>query len=116
MRPSKKVYLLNIAKSASLRATCADAKVGCVIATLDGHVLAVGYNGSAHGDRHCRTKNGKCIENNEFHRVIHSEANCIAHAAKHGIRLKGSIAYITHKPCAKCQTLLKQAGIKKWIV
>jgi dCMP deaminase len=114
---TKKEYLFNIARNASLRATCPDLKVGCVIATADYHVLSIGYNGSAHGQKHCRIKNGKCAENGPFHRVIHAEANAIAHAAKHGIRLDGSTAYITTKPCNKCKTLLKQAGIKqiKWI-
>ena len=114
---TKHQYLMNIARSASLRATCPDLRVGCVIATKDYHVLSVGYNGVAHGEPHCRIKNGKCSENGPNHRVIHAEANAIAHAAKHGIRLDGSIAYITTKPCNKCRTLLKQSGIVKikWI-
>ena len=106
-------YLMSIAKTASERATCPDLHVGCVIATEDGHVLSIGYNGVAHGEKHCLTKDGKCLENGPNHRVIHAEANAVAHAAKEGIRLKNSLAYITVKPCEKCRTLLKQSGIKK---
>ncbi len=112
-RLTKHEYLLNMAKAASLRATCPDMKVGCVIATEDGHVLSIGYNGSTHGSRHCRVKNGKCLDNGPNHLVVHAEANAIAHAAKQGVRLSGSTAYITAKPCSKCKVLLKQAGIIK---
>jgi dCMP deaminase len=108
---TKSEYLFNIAKNASLRATCPDLKVGCVIATKDYHILSIGYNGTAHGEKHCQVKNGKCAENGLLHRVIHAEANAVAHAAKHGIRLDGSVAYITTKPCEKCKILLKQSGI-----
>jgi dCMP deaminase len=114
-RPNIHEYLMNIAVSASLRATCPALHVGCVIATQDGHVLSIGYNGVAHGEKHCRTKEGQCLENGPFHRVVHAEQNAVAHAAKRGIRLENSIAYITAEPCGKCKTLLKQSGVE-WIV
>ena len=103
---------MNIAKSASLRASCPDLKVGCVLATKDGHVLSIGYNGSATGEPHCIIgKDGHCLENGINHRVVHAEQNAVAHAARHGIRLDGSVAYVTTKPCEKCRILLKQSGI-----
>lgn len=104
---------MNIARSASMRATCPDMHVGCVIATQDGHVLSIGYNGAAHGEKHCLTSiDGlKCLENSVNHRVVHAEQNAVAHAARHGIKLDGSIAYVTARPCEKCRILLKQSGI-----
>lgn len=112
-RPSLEEYLLDVAKVVSRRSTCPDMQVGCVIATVDGYILATGYNGSPKGWDHCREYNGKCMDNNIDHAVVHAEANAIAMAARQGISLNGSIAYITYKPCLKCQMLLVQAGIMK---
>ncbi len=111
MRLSKNKYLMNIAQVASTRSTCPDLHVACVIATQDGHVLSIGYNGASHGSKHCRVKNGKCLDNGPFHAVIHAEINAICHAAKYGIPLANSVAFITEQPCLKCKLALKQAGI-----
>ena len=110
---NKREYLLNLAKAVSLRATCPDLKVGCVIASKDFHVLTTGYNGVPHGHSHCRARNGRCLENGPSHRAMHAEQNCIAYAARKGIALEGSVAYLTHKPCQKCRILMEQAGIRK---
>ena len=104
---------MSIAQVASTRSTCPDLHVACVIATKDGHVLSIGYNGAAHGEKHCVTSSDglRCLENGINHRVVHAEQNAVAHAARHGIRLDGSVAYVTAKPCEKCRILLKQSGI-----
>ena len=115
-RMLKDHYLLELAKSAAARSTCPDLQVGCIIATEDGHALSMGYNGRAHGEKHCRVgADGKCLDNGPDHNVVHAEVNAVCHAAKHGIRLDGAVAYVTHKPCARCAAVLKQAGIKKVI-
>ena len=115
-RLSKENYLMDIAEAVAVRATCPDLKVGTVIATLDGHILSTGYNGVAKNELHCKIKNGKCLENDSNHRVVHSEVNAICQAARFGIKLDGCIAYITHEPCIKCKAILKQAGIIKLII
>lgn len=115
-RLSKHEYLMNIAKAAAIRSTCPDLRVACVIATRDGHVLSIGYNGSVHGSEHCRVKNGKCLDNGSMHAVIHAEINALCHATKYGIPLANSVAFITKQPCLKCEMALKQAGIKRVIV
>lgn len=112
----KHEYLMQIAEKAASRATCPDLKVGCVIATLDGHVLSMGYNGTAHGEKHCRQYHKMCLENGPFHRAVHAEANAVAHAAKKGIALEKTIAYVTTEPCGKCKTLLKQAGVEQLVI
>ena len=110
-RPTKEEYLLEIAKVVAQRSTCPDLQVGCVIATPEGHILATGYNGSPKGWPHCRENNGKCLENDTGHRVVHAEANSVAMAARYGVCLNGAIAYVTHEPCLKCEMLLIQAGV-----
>ena len=44
--------------------------------------------------------------------MIHAEGNAVAHAARHGVKLKGATAYVTHMCCKNCADLLIQAGIK----
>lgn len=50
---------------------------------------------------------GHCV------RVIHSEANAIAQAAKLGHSVDGASIYCTHLPCWNCYKLLVSAGIKE---
>lgn len=45
--------------------------------------------------------------------VIHSEANCIAQAARDGVSLKGASIYVTTFPCPMCAKLIATSGIKK---
>ncbi len=96
------------------RSTCPDLAVGCVVATGDGHALSSGYNGAPRGIPHCtKLDDGKCRENwvGRVHLVVHAEANAVAQAARMGISLKGTTAYVTHHPCLKCVMLLGQAGV-----
>lgn len=107
----KEEYLLAISKTVSLRGTCPDLQVGCVIATRDGFILSTGYNGTPRGEDHCRVWDDRCMENDDRHRVVHAEANAVANAARNGTKLLDSTAYVTHDPCIKCRALLKQAGV-----
>ncbi len=45
--------------------------------------------------------------------AIHSEANCIAQAAKDGKSLSGASLYVTTFPCPACAKLIAISGIKK---
>lgn len=45
--------------------------------------------------------------------AVHSEAKCIAEAAKDGKSLKGSSIYVTTFPCPNCAKLIALSGIKK---
>lgn len=112
---SKDAWLMEIARVVRLRATCPDMKVGCVVATPDGHVLSTGYNGVPRGEEHCKVApDGRCMENGpayQDHRVIHAEQNAIIQAAREGVRIKGAVAYVTEEPCLKCFNMLKQVGI-----
>lgn len=110
---TKDEYLMGIAEAVASAATCPDLKVGCVIVTEDNHILSTGYNGTPHGEKHCRVENDVCQENGPDHRVVHAEQNAIAQAAKEGVRLRGATLYVTYAPCNKCRALIKQAGIAK---
>lgn len=44
--------------------------------------------------------------------AVHAEANAIAFAARHGIRLEDSQMYTTCSPCVPCAKLIINAGIR----
>ena len=45
--------------------------------------------------------------------ICHAEENAIMHAARIGVSVKGSTAYVTWPPCTRCARSLIQAGIKE---
>lgn len=100
------------------RSVCPGGITGCVIATSDGRILAVGYNGPMHGaDDDLK----RCVRDDldlhggfgyEVCPCVHAEANAVAHAARHGVRLSGAVAYTTRIPCGTCARLLWQAGVE----
>jgi|GEM_PF-823894 len=114
MRPTIDTYLMQIAEMAAARSTCSSrAKVGAVIASQDGRILSVGYNGVPKGMPHCddigcqRGPDGKHLW------LVHAEENAIVGAALAGVAIKRSWLYCTHLPCSHCAALIIQAGIFK---
>ncbi len=47
--------------------------------------------------------------------ICHAEENAIMHAARIGISLKGTTAYVTWPPCSRCTRSLIQAGVSEVI-
>jgi len=109
MRSDWHQYFMNIAFTVSARATCPRRSVGCVI-VRDRCILATGYNGSLSGMRHC-TDGGCMIIDAHCIQTMHAELNAIAQAAKQGVSLKDSTAYVTTRPCFNCFKGLVAAGI-----
>lgn len=119
MRPDWNNYFMLMAKIVALRSTCNARKVGCVI-VKDKQILSTGYNGSVPGHVHCSDKGkGFCFRkdktqpaNYDFCIASHAEANAVSQAAKHGISLNGSTAYVTYSPCLTCMKTLLTAGVR----
>lgn len=102
---------MNIAQEVATRSTCDRKHVGSVI-VRGKTILSTGYNGSIRGQGHCddighEMDHGHCV------RTVHAEANAIAHAARHGIRIGDSEIYVTASPCYSCFKLIANAGIRK---
>ena len=87
---------------------------GCVL-VKDKYVLSTGYNGSLPGLAHCEDA-GCLIVDNHCVRTNHAEMNALAQAARHGISLNGSTAYITNMPCTTCAKALLAAGIVRIVI
>jgi dCMP deaminase len=118
-RPPRERVLMESAKLWALRSTCSRAQVGAVIAR-DGRILSTGYNGAPAGLSHCAHPDqeagagllGSTQGIQEGCRAsVHAEANAIAYAARHGIRLEGASLFTTLSPCVECAKLVINAGI-----
>ena len=84
-------------------------KVGCVVVGGDREIRSTGFNGFPRGisdDMDRLTDREK-----KYPLICHAEENAIMHAARIGVSLKGSTAYVTWPPCSRCARSLIQAGI-----
>jgi dCMP deaminase len=81
----------------------------------DRYVLSTGYNGSLPGASHCEDV-GCLVVDNHCVRTNHAEMNAISQAARHGVSLDGSTAYVTNMPCTTCAKALVAAGIRRVVV
>lgn len=100
-------YFMSLAILASARSSCERLHVGCVI-VKDNRVVSMGYNGFLSGAPH-----ESIVMNNHEQATVHAEQNAICDAAKRGVALEGSVAYVTHYPCVICTKLLVSSGIEK---
>lgn len=103
----------------STRSSCMRRTVGAIAVAPDTHaVLSMGYNGTPRGMKNC--DEGGCPRcasdappNTGYDRClcVHAEQNVVALAAMNGVRLAGSLVYVTLRPCTPCLRLLIQAGV-----
>ena len=115
-----RVYM-DMAYEQAEKSTCLRAKVGAVI-VKNGKVVAQGYNNVVGGIRDCVDVG--CIRDilkipsgtrREVCRAICAEQLAISEAARNGIEIDGSTAYITTYPCHICAKLLVSSGINEII-
>jgi dCMP deaminase len=86
-------------------------KVGCVVVGEDREIRSTGFNGFPRGisdDIERLTDRSK-----KYPLICHAEENAIMHAARIGISLKGSTAFVTWPPCSRCARSLIQAGVQE---
>ena len=85
-------------------------KAGQIIASGHNKHLPSDYTLSTYGDPRSNVDAGQRLD---ISTAIHSEVGIIARAAKQGLSLDGTSAYVTTFPCPNCARLLAEAGIKK---
>ena len=100
-------YFMKAATLASVRSPCDRLKVGCVI-VKNNRLISMGYNGFLAGTDH-----RSIIRWGHEQATIHAEINAITDAAKRGVSIDDSVAYITHYPCINCFKALASSGVKK---
>ena len=88
-------------------------KVGCVVVAEDREIRSTGFNGFPRG---IEDDEERLLDREQKYPLIcHAEENAIMHAARIGVSLKGSTAYVTWPPCSRCARSLIQSGIKEII-
>lgn len=101
------------------KSICLRAHVGAVF-VKNNKIIAQGYNNVVGGIRPCLEQG--CLRNElkipsgerrEVCRSICAEQLAISEAARNGIEIDGSTAYITTFPCHICAKLLVSSGIKE---
>ena len=86
-------------------------KVGCVVVGEDREIRSTGFNGFPRG---IEDNDGRLNDRDKKYPLIcHAEENAIMHAARIGVSLKGSTAFVTWPPCSRCARSLIQAGIRE---
>ena len=113
-----RVYM-DMAYEQAEKSVCLRAKVGAIL-VKDGKVIAQGYNNVVGGIRPCKeigclrdTLKIESGQRREVCRNICAEQLAISEAARNGVELDGSIAYITTFPCHICAKLLVSSGISE---
>jgi len=104
-RISWDTYFMSMTFLASSRSPCERLKVGCVI-VKNNRVVSMGYNGFL-----TKCPHESIVYNNHEQAIVHAEQNAITDAARRGVSLENTTAYITHYPCANCAKLLCSSGI-----
>ena len=100
-------YFMSMACLASSRSPCDRLHVGCVL-VKDNRVTSMGYNGFLSGSPH-----ESIIVDNHEQATVHAEQNAVADAAKRGISINDTTAYVTHYPCINCCKIMCASGVKK---
>ena len=100
-------YFMKAATLASVRSPCDRLKVGCVI-VKNNRLISMGYNGFLAGTDH-----RSIVRWGHEQATIHAEINAITDAAKRGVSIDDTVAYITHYPCINCFKALASSGVKK---
>ncbi|MBQ59765.1 MAG: hypothetical protein CMA66_04360 [Euryarchaeota archaeon] len=86
-------------------------KVGCVVVGEDREIRSTGFNGFPRG---INDDDERLMDREKKYPLIcHAEENAIMHAARIGVSLKDSTAYVTWPPCSRCARSLIQAGIRE---
>ena len=108
-RPTWDDYFMAAAHLIATRSNCGRLHVGCVLVSQFEHknrIISAGYNGFIAGAPH----ESKVRDGHE-QATVHAEQNAITDAAKRGVSVYGSVAYISHYPCLACAKLLASSGI-----
>ena len=86
-------------------------KVGCVVVGEDREIRSTGFNGFPRGINDDEER--LMDREKKYPLICHAEENAIMHAARIGVSLRDSTAYVTWPPCSRCARSLIQAGIRE---
>lgn len=96
-------YYMDIAIAVAAKSKDPNTRVGAILISPEGKIVATGYNGMVAG------ANEKQMWDQKHPYVIHAEMNALLYA---GREARGCQMYVTHAPCSQCLKHLLQAGVK----
>jgi dCMP deaminase len=106
-RLEKDEYFILMCFLVAKRSHDAQTQCGCVM-VKDGAIISTGFNGFLRGADDNNLPN---LRPEKYPFIVHSEANAIYNAVRHGINLDGATAYITGQCCPECLKSMIQSGI-----
>lgn len=107
-----KLYM-DLAVRCSRESVAERIKVGSVLVTNDG-MISIGWNGTPSGmDNCCEFPPEEVINHRTRPEVIHAERNAIDKVCREGVKIKGSLLFITLAPCVECAKSIHAMGIAK---
>lgn len=104
---------IELARTVSTWSKDPSTKVGCVIVGIERTVLATGYNGLP---RRVLDLPERMERPAKYLWTSHAEENAVAQAAREGVALADTYAFVTHHPCSRCARMLIQAGVRRVFV
>lgn len=110
IKEKKLKILMQHAEVAAQGSHDSETKVGSVLITQDGAIIATGTNGFISGAPDHKLPNTRP---EKYPYIVHSEMNLIAHCARLGISTNNCALVCTMSPCVSCMRLLFQSGIKE---
>lgn len=114
MKKSWIKYFFDICDTVARKSKDPTTKVGAVIVGSQNQVLGTAFNGLPMGvPDFVEGTSDRYEKPQKYIYTVHAEANIIALAARHGVRLDGSILFCNLQPCVECTKLIIQAGIKE---
>ena len=109
---SWKLKYMELAKTIASWSKDPSTQVGAICVGEIGQVLSQGYNGFPRGVLDLPEKLEDRTE--KYKHTVHAEMNCIYHACRTGVSLKGSSMFVYGLPiCHECAKAIIQVGIKK---
>jgi dCMP deaminase len=110
-------YFFVLCDAVSTKSKDPTTKVGAVVIGSQHQVLGTAFNGLPMGVYDNPTPdmdfNNRYTKEKKYDYMSHAEANIIALAARHGVRLDGAKLFVNLQPCCECTKLIIQAGIKE---
>jgi len=106
------LYFIKMAHLIASKSKDPSTKVGAVVVGPDNEVLTTGFNGFPRGVEEVEFPE-RWERPEKYNWIVHAEANCVANAARVGVRLKDSTMYMNFapSPCTGCTGLTINAGI-----
>lgn len=105
-------YFTLLARLVASRSPSDRIHVGCVL-VRDNRLVSSGYNGFVAGLAHEPVIRVDVYGISHEINTVHAEQNAITDAARRGISVNQTVAYITHFPCMDCAKALISAGIRR---